>query len=127
MASALSRLARFAVIVLVACHDNSEGAPPAAPLSTTVAPSTPVTPKAQPVEEPGSAVDLSSGGSSSSQPNLAPRDMHPREGSDSCVEMYTACLPDKRGENCTSAQLWLECGETAKHPTQGGLVRCVCP
>lgn len=54
------------------------------------------------------------------------RELRPREGHDGCVEMYTVCMPEVKGENCTSARLELECGETGKIPSTGEQVKCAC-
>lgn len=55
------------------------------------------------------------------------RELHPLEGNSDCMEMYSACKL-VNGENlCTSAPLLLACGETARLPSTGEQLTCVCP
>jgi hypothetical protein len=55
------------------------------------------------------------------------RELHPLEGNNDCMEMYSACKL-VNGENlCTSAPLLLACGETARLPSTGEQLTCICP
>jgi hypothetical protein len=55
------------------------------------------------------------------------RELHPLEGNNDCMEMYSACKM-VHGENlCTSAPFLLACGETARLPSTGEQLTCVCP
>jgi hypothetical protein len=77
--------------------------------------------------EVGRVIDLTAqAGSEASNPGT-PRELQPREGHDSCVEMYTVCVSNDKGENCTSARLQIECGSTSEVPTTGEQLKCVCP
>jgi hypothetical protein len=47
---------------------------------------------------------------------------------DSCLEMYSHCEKDPKGGNrCHSVPFHLECGETARLPSSGKMLHCVCP
>jgi hypothetical protein len=47
---------------------------------------------------------------------------------DSCLEMYSHCEKDPKGGNrCHSVPFHLECGETARLPSSGQMLHCVCP
>jgi hypothetical protein len=108
----MRRAAIYATFVLLACNRRAEHEPPPRALAVS------------PTGDQGRVIDLTDGSASTM---AATRELHPREdGDDSCVEMYTTCIPEKAGENCTSARFQLACGETAKHP-HGELVKCVCP
>jgi hypothetical protein len=55
------------------------------------------------------------------------RELHPLEGNNDCMEMYSACKL-VNGENlCTSAPFLLACDETARLPSTGEELTCVCP
>jgi hypothetical protein len=77
--------------------------------------------------EVGTVIDLTAQGGSQPSAQGTPRELQPREGHDSCVEMYTVCISNGKGENCTSARLQIECGSTSKVPTTGEHLKCVCP
>jgi hypothetical protein len=57
----------------------------------------------------------------------ARRDLHPIEGNTDCMEMYSACTLLNGENQCTSASLLLACGETARLPSTGEQLTCVCP
>jgi hypothetical protein len=79
-----------------------------------------------PSADEGRIIDLTAQGGAGSATGT-PRELQPREGHDSCTEMYTVCIPDRKGENCTSGRLLIECGDLAKVPTTGEQLKCVCP
>jgi hypothetical protein len=109
----MRRAAIYATFILLACSRRPEDAPASRAQAAV-----------SPTADQGSVIDLTAGNA----PTMtAPRELHPREdGDDSCVEMYSTCMPEKAGENCTSARFQLACGETARHP-KGEFVKCVCP
>jgi hypothetical protein len=76
--------------------------------------------------EEGRIIDLTAQAGAASA-TTTPRELQPREGHDSCTEMYTVCIPEKEGENCTSGRLQIECGEMAKVPGTGEPLKCICP
>jgi hypothetical protein len=76
--------------------------------------------------EEGRIIDLTAQGGTASA-TRTPRELQPREGHDSCTEMYTVCIPDKKGENCTSGRLQIVCGDMGELPTTGEQLKCVCP
>jgi hypothetical protein len=57
----------------------------------------------------------------------APREVHPLDGNSDCMEMYTVCKPMNGESQCTGAPLLLACNETARLPSTGEPLRCVCP
>ena len=63
-------------------------------------------------------------GKASAEPSGQVRDIHPIGGGTDCIEMYTVC---NQQSNCTSSPLVFSCGATAKLPTSGETLRCVCP
>lgn len=75
----------------------------------------------------GRIIDLTARGGGGAGEGTAPREIHPREGRQTCVEMYTVCVTEKIGENCASARLDLACEESGMIPSTGELLKCVCP
>jgi hypothetical protein len=115
------RAIAWASLALLACPQQSGGASTKrdpAPVSAQPPPGQVV----PPVEE-GRVIDLTGGGGASGSPS----ELHPLEGADGCVEMYTVCIPEGQSEKCTSARFELSCGEEGKIPSTGEHVRCVCP
>jgi hypothetical protein len=107
------RAAACGAILLLGCPDRIESSEPTANIATS------------PAE--GRVIDLSGNGGQRAGSDGAPRELHPREGRDGCIEMYTVCLPEKAGQNCTSARLDLECNESGRIPPTREPVKCVCP
>jgi hypothetical protein len=107
------RIATWGTILLLACPERHERVEQT--MNRAVGP------------EEGRVIDLTATGGGTAGVNAAPRELHPRDGHEGCVEMYTVCLPEKAGENCTSARLNLACDELAQIPSDGERVVCRCP
>lgn len=105
-------------IVIVCCFSVAcEGAPRTAVTEPAPAPTTSISDT--PVDQ-----QPSTGGGATA---VGQRELHPLEGNNDCMEMYSACKL-VNGENlCTSAPFLLACGETARLPSTGELLTCVCP
>jgi hypothetical protein len=101
-----------AVLLAVSCEASREAAgdapPPPEPQSTEQALS--VAPPAPP-EPPAGSV----------------REVHPKGGRSSCLEMYSSCTTVDGQLSCTSAPFSLECGEEAALPSTRERLRCICP
>lgn len=74
----------------------------------------------------GRVIDLTSRNAAGAPSGAPVRELEPREGRQNCSEMYTVCVSEGTGENCTSARLELECGESGKIPSTGERLKCVC-
>lgn len=112
------RAACCASILLFGCPDrpvpeeNSEAPVVPAPTDTT--------------SDTGRVIDLTNQGVTGGSGGASEREIEPPEGRDNCTEMYTVCVPGGKGENCTSARLQMECGESGRIPTTGERLKCVC-
>jgi hypothetical protein len=74
----------------------------------------------------GRVIDLTNQAAAGASSVASEREIEPLEGRDNCTEMYTVCVPEGKGENCTSARLQIECGESGRIPTTGERLKCVC-
>lgn len=128
-ASLLISIIAGATFILLACPARPDAAAvkgEAAPAASSTGQAVPVGPamgQGVPAVDEGRVIDLTGGAGSSGSPS----DLHPREGANGCVEMYTVCIPEGQSEKCTSARFELTCGEEGKIPSTGEHVRCVCP
>lgn len=48
-------------------------------------------------------------------------------GDQECLEMYSACSGPASDQRCTSASLWIHCGERTVVPGTNEQLGCVCP
>jgi hypothetical protein len=112
------RAACCASILLLACPERPS---PAEKSDVPVVPAPTET-----TSDTGRVIDLTNQGVVGASIGAPERELEPREGRDTCDEMYTVCLPDGKGENCTSARLELECGESGRIPTTGERLKCIC-
>jgi hypothetical protein len=103
--------------LLLACVERSDGASAIPPVNASPSPPAPATPPSLTPHPADSPTGLSSGPT---------RELGPIGGGTRCLEMYSACTMVDGERQCSSAPFSLECGEEARLPTTGEVLRCVC-
>src|SRR5262245_32021501 len=102
--------------LLLACDERPDSEVAAAPQVSTL-PAPPPAATAHPLAPLDKAADLS---------HALAREISPVGGGTRCLEMYSVCKTVAEERHCTSAPLSLDCGEEARLPSSGELLRCVC-
>jgi hypothetical protein len=103
--------------------------PTTAPSAVPDKPAEPHTPQDKPAADvpatvPAAVVPLADAKKSKGAKTL--RDIHPNPGSTGCLEMYGTCTPPP-DQLCTSSAFYLDCGKIGQLPSNGEMLRCVCP